>query len=322
VTGPRVWTVGEALAVYVPAVVGPADQADTIRVSTGGAELNTAIGLARLGHDVTYLGVVGNDPWGRKIQRALRAESVTALLRTEPDHFTGAYLRERRTAALIRASYFRRGSAGSQLTVHDVDQLNPSPGDIVHLTGVTPALSTTAREAWLTAAQRSHEAGAIVSLDVNYRSALWSQDDAKKAFGSVVASIDVVFAGVDEAALVTGKPVVTPEDAAASVHQLLSGSAELVIKNGAAGSLHLGPDGSTTEGRALVVQTQDIVGAGDAFAAGYLSGQIDALPTADRLARAHACAAFVVATDGDWEGAPSRGDLGAVHRLLDADVTR
>jgi len=321
-TTSRVWTVGEGLAVLVAPGPGPAEHATHLEVGVGGAELNVAMALGRLGHPVTWIGVVGSDPWGRRIVRELRAEGVTVCSRTTDDAATGAYLRERRTRGLMMAIYMRQGSAGSQLSHHDVENLAIDSGDVLHLTGITPALSDSAHAAWVSAAQRAHERGALVSLDVNYRSALSTPDDARQFFASVRDSVDLIMASAEEADVVCGREGLTAEEATAALRDNVAPDTDIVIKDGANGSLHLAPDGSLTTAAAVPVDIEDLVGAGDAFAAGYLSGLLDGAPVHDRLSRGHLCAAFVIASRGDWEGAPRREELALAPHLQRLGVHR
>lgn len=318
----RFWTIGEPLAVLIPTEIAPAEQCDQLRVRVGGAELNVAIGLSRLDHDVTFIGVVGNDPWGRRIVRELRAEGVDPRVRTDPGHPTGAYLRERRASGLTRATYLRRGSAGSRIDSPDLADFEPGPGDVVHLTGITPALSDTALAVWLSAAETAKNNGATLSLDINHRTALWTSDEARSAFGKIGHLVSTVLAGVDEASLVTNEDVASPAHAAEALRRLLPQDAEVVIKDGASGSLHVDSTGSATQAEAIALTPHDVVGAGDAFAAGYLSALADRLKPGQRLERAHACAAYVVSTDGDWEGAPRRHELPAASSLASLEVSR
>jgi 2-dehydro-3-deoxygluconokinase len=236
--------------------------------------------------------------------------------------FTAAYLREQRTATMVRATYLRRGGAGSLLNPADASAVAPKPGDIVHLTGVTPALSNSARDAWLCAAQQAQGSQAHLSLDVNYRSALSTPADAALAFNAIAPYVDTLMASIDEAEIVTGKKLPTPAKAAAALSEVLGRQADIVIKNGADGSICFGFDGSVTEGKAFDVTVTDLVGAGDAFAAGYLSGVLDQASVAERLGRAHACAAFVVSSIGDWEGAPRRTELQLTSTLATKEVHR
>jgi len=311
------------MAVLVTPGHGPAEHATTLHVGIGGAEFNVAVGLARLGHPVTYIGVVGDDPWGRRVHRELRAERVDAFLRVTPDSFTGAYLREHRTQNLSRATYLRRGSAGSLLTRSDTEQIHAVPGDVLHLTGLTAAISGTAAQAWLHAAAQAHQADAHVSLDVNYRSAVSTPREAAKLFAAVAGHLHTVMASIEEAQVVTGRPsLAKPADAADALAEALPHATDIVIKNGAEGSMHVDSHGSVTEEAALSVAVTDLVGAGDAFASGYLSGLLDAETPAVRLDRGHACAAFVVSTHGDWEGAPRRDELALAPALTLKEVHR
>jgi 2-dehydro-3-deoxygluconokinase len=320
-TEPRVWTIGEALAVLVPDDIRPAEQAERLRVGVGGAELNTAIGLARLGHSVSWVGVVGDDPWGRKITRELLAEGVDARARIDTSAATGAYLRERRAAGLIRATYLRTDSAGSHLALEDLERVELASGDMLHLTGITPALSDSALRTWLAAAEKARSLDCRVSLDVNYRSALWSRERAREALEKILPLVDTVLVGDDELSILVDAADDAAEAGAALTRSLPSGC-ELVVKNGPRGSLHYNSQRRMTTGHALAAAVVDVVGAGDSFAAGYLSAQLEALPPAARLERAHSCAAFVVATQGDWEGAPRRSELPAATTLNATEVTR
>ena len=322
-TSGRVWTFGEAMAALITSGHRPAEHASTLQVGIGGAEFNVAVGLARLGHPVTYISVVGDDPWGRRIQRELRAEGVDGRVRVTSDSFTGAYLREHRTQDLVRATYLRRGSAASLLTRSDIDQVTSVRGDVLHLTGLTPAISGTAASAWLHAAAQAHQADAQVSLDVNYRSNVSTPLEAANLFAAVAGHVHTVMASIEEAQVVTGRPsLAKPADAADALAEALPNATDVVIKNGAEGSMHVDSHGSVTEATALSVALTDLVGAGDAFAAGYLSGLLDGEPPAGRLDRGHACAAFVVSTHGDWEGAPRRDELALAPALTLKEVHR
>jgi 2-dehydro-3-deoxygluconokinase len=317
----RVWTLGEALAVLVPDDVLPAEQADRLRVGVGGAELNVAIGLARLGHHATFVGVAGDDPWGRKIIRELRAEGVEARVRIDPGAFTGAYLRERRAAGLTRATYLRSHSAGSHITEAELDALEMTNGDILHLTGITPALSESALSCWVAAAEKTQSLGCRVSLDVNFRGALWTPEQARTVIDKVLPLTSTVLIGHDELEVLF-QPGADTVDAGAVFARSLPAGCDLIVKNGARGSYHYNSQRRITTGSALPADVVDVVGAGDSFAAGYLSGVLDGLPVAARLERGHQCAAFVVATHGDWEGAPRRAELGTASALRGTEVTR
>ncbi|WBQ07138.1 sugar kinase [Kribbella sp. CA-293567] len=278
-----------------------------VHLSVAGSESNVAIGLARLGHDVTWLGAVGNDEPGRLIQRTLRAENVnTRHLRFTDESFTGFIAFDQPAHDITRVSYHRQGSAGSTLTAEEcvtaLTGASPTAVPrILHVTGITPALSATARAATLAAVQAASAAGVQVSLDVNYRARLWSRAEAATALRELLPHITTIFASDDELDILT--------DAPDSVADLLNGHAtEVVTTAGSKGAWAHTAEG-TTHQQALSVTVVDSIGAGDAFVSGYLSATLDNLPTEARLTRATTCGAFCVGAHGDWESLPTRADL-------------
>jgi 2-dehydro-3-deoxygluconokinase len=301
-----VLSLGEAMASL--RAQGPMRLGGDLRLSIAGAEANVAIGLARLGADVEWLGVVGDDELGALVVRTLRAEGVrTAHIRTDPDAPTGLIFFEPRLDGLTRVTYRRSGSAGASLSPADVDAAFASPPDLVHLTGVTPALGPTCRAAATRAVSGAADAGSRVCLDVNYRRTLWSRVDAAAILAPLAAQADVVLASDDELDLVA--PEVPDRTEAAAARALLdTGVSEVVVTRGAGGATAYTADGRMDR-PAVPVTCVDPVGAGDAFAAGYLSALLDGLDVAGRLDRAVRTAAFAVGSAGDWEGLPNRSEL-------------
>ncbi|MEV6416716.1 sugar kinase [Kribbella sp. NPDC051718] len=273
-----------------------------VHLSVAGSESNVAIGLARLGHKVAWLGAVGNDEPGHLIQRTLRAENVdTRYLRFTDDSFTGFIAFDQPAHDITRVSYHRRGSAGSTLTPAEcVTALTASTPRILHVTGITPALSTTAREATLAAVQTASKAGIQVSLDVNYRARLWPRPEAATALRALLPYVTTIFASDDELDILTDAPNPTAA--------LLSTATEVVVTAGSKGAWTHTASG-TTHHPALPVTVVDSIGAGDAFVSGYLSATLDNLPTEARLTRATTSGAFCVGAHGDWESLPTRQDL-------------
>jgi sugar/nucleoside kinase (ribokinase family) len=278
-------------------------------LSIAGSESNVAIGVARLGHDVTWLSAVGNDEPGRLIQRTLRAENVDTRIRFSDEAFTGFIAFDQPSHDLTRVSYHRRGSAASTLTPSEtsaaVTALAPT---LLHVTGITPALSDTARAATLAAVRAA--SNSQVSLDVNYRARLWSRAAAAAALRQLLPHLDTVFASDDELDLLT--------DAADPVTDLLRTVQTVVVTAGSKGAWshtrNAPPSESTPEvltihRPALPVTVVDSIGAGDAFVSGYLSATLDNLSPEARLDRATTSGAFCVTAYGDWESLPTREDL-------------
>lgn len=308
-------TLGEAMGVVAGSEPGPFAVGASARMSFAGAEATVAIGVSRLGHSAAWVGRVGDDSVGAMVLSGLRAESVgTSGVRVDPAAATGLMLRERRTADRTRVSYYRRGFAGSRLSPADVDETLVSRSQILHITGITPALSESAADAVREAVRVAKSAGVTVSIDLNYRALLWSRDEASTVLGSLVPQTDIVFAGPDEASLVVAEG--EPERMARALSDL--GPAVAVLKLGDQGAL-VHTAGTVFVQPAVPVTCVDPIGAGDAFVAGYLAGVLDGSDPAVCLRLAATCGAFAVSVTGDWEGLPRRGDL----PLLDAaDVCR
>jgi 2-dehydro-3-deoxygluconokinase len=299
-----VLTLGEALGVLHTAE--PIAHAPHLRIGTGGSEANVAIGLARLGADVRWLGRVGDDGLGRRVVRELRAEGVQVAAVVDPAAPTGLLLKETDAAGRTEVVYHRRGSAGSRLSPEDLAEVDWSSVTHLHVTGITPALSASASAAVDAAMQRLE---APVSFDVNHRGRLWSAEAAAPVYRRLAARATIVFAGLDEAMLLVPEAD-GAEDAARRIAAL--GPVEVVIKLGADGALAL-VDGLVEQVAALPVHVVDTVGAGDAFVAGYLAERVLGRPTTARLATAAAAGAAACTHPGDWEGLPFRRDIDRVR---------
>lgn len=149
-------------------------------------------------------------------------------------------------------------------------------------------------------ARRARKAGAIVSVDVNYRAALWSADTAAPELLSLCQLSDIVFVGLDEAQTLWGV------ETAADVRALLTDIPHLVVKNDAVGAVEFHGDTDTFVA-SPTVDVVEPVGAGDAFAAGYLSGFLRGLPSESRLQLGHDQAAQTLQTVTDLPQTPAKG---------------
>jgi len=303
----EVLTFGESMVSF--RADGPLAQGGVQTVRLAGAESNVAIALSRLGHTVAWAGRVGDDSFGRLVLRQLRAEGVdTRYAVVDGERPTGLMFVEQRTADLVSVEYRRAGSAGSAVCKDDLGS-SLAPGlRVLHVTGITPALSESAADAVAWAVESASAAGVFVSLDVNFRSRLWSRNQAREVLAPLADHATVVIASDDELDLVA------PGDEDDAVAELFArGVQQVAVKRGPLGAtLH------SREGRvdapALAVTAVDPIGAGDAFTAGYLSGVLDGLEPADCLARGATTGAFAVSTRGDWEGAPTREELTLLER--------
>jgi 2-dehydro-3-deoxygluconokinase len=307
VSGPLL-AVGETMALLTAVEVGRLRHAGSLTLGVAGAESNVAIGAARLGCPAAWVGRVGDDELGELVVSRIRAEGVdvSGVVR-DPGAPTSLMLKERRTPTMVRVLYYRRHGPGARLLPSDLDPEQIAAAGVLHLTGITPALSDSAFATVDRAVVLAKEAGVPVSFDVNYRSALWRPEDAAAVCRDLAARADVVFAGDDEAGLLglTGDP----PDLARGLAGLGAGHA--VVKLGERGAVAF-VDGTIHAVDPVPVQAVDPVGAGDAFVAGYLAELLAGRPVAERLATAAACGAFAVTVPGDWEGLPTRDELAAL----------
>ena len=284
----------------VPARPGRLRHAASLELKIGGAESNVAIALSRLGVPAGWMSLLGDDEPGQLVLDRVRGEGVdTSGVRRVSGLPTGLYLREQ-VGPDARVYYYRGGSAASTMAPETFDAGFLGGAEVLHLTGITPALSEECRAFTLWAAR---EAQARVSFDVNYRSKLWAPDEARRFVEEILPSVDLLFVGDDEARALWGR-----DDENLARDLAAAGPREVVLKLGKEGSLAL-VDGHAIAGPAFSVEEVDPVGAGDAFDAGYLAGHLWGLAPEERLRVANAMGALSVATLGDYEGLPDREEL-------------
>ena len=302
-----VLTFGETMGLLDADRIGPLRLGGPMRLSMAGAESTVAIGVARLGGAARWIGVVGGDEVGALITRVLRAEGVRTDGVTVAEGVpTGLLLKERRSAGVSRVNYYRRGSAGSRLSSAHVRPEDVADAKILHLSGITPALSATARQAVFDALDLAKRSGTTVCVDLNYRSGLWSADEARPVLADMAARADIVLATAEEAALLIDEPSTDAAEVARRLCRL--GPRLAVVKRGADGAVAC-DDGRTRDVAPRPAEVVDPVGAGDAFAAGLLADLALGRPVAQALETAASVAAVNVACPGDWEGLPTRADL-------------
>lgn len=310
-------TLGECLIAFVATTPGPLAEASTFERFVAGAEANVAVGLARLGHSVAFLGRVGADGFGDAIRRRLRGEGVdTRGLVTDPAAPTGLMFRERRALGPAQVIYARRDSAGSRLTAAQVDDAAAAGlfdgARWLHLTGITPALSADARAATGRAIELARAAGLTISLDLNLRRRLWSDSAAAPVLREVAAGVDVILGSADEFVIVAPPTAADLDPVELARTALRLGPSVAVVKLGAGGALAVtrdAPDDTTTRPAVPLTMVVDPVGAGDAFCAGFIAARLDGMDLGTALATGNACGAAAAAALGDQTGLPDRAEL-------------
>ncbi|MFE2440584.1 sugar kinase [Streptomyces melanosporofaciens] len=298
--GPEVVTCGEAMLLLLAEPGVPLDRAVHFRRSVAGAESNVAVGLARLGHGVRWLGRVGADPAGEAVLRELRADCVDVAHAIVDDHApTGLLMRDSHAHRAIDVQYYRMGSAASRLTPEQIRPEALEGTRLLHLSGITPMLSPTAAAASRRLVELARAAGAKVSFDPNVRHKLGGAAQWAQTAGPLLRDADIVLAGEDELELLTAQPA---DEAAREL--LRGGAGEVVIKRADHSSTVLTADGGWDQAP-HAVPVVDPIGAGDGFAAGYLSARLRGLHEHQALAEAVCVAALVVQAATDTDGLPT-----------------
>ncbi|HSJ36577.1 MAG TPA: sugar kinase [Planococcus sp. (in: firmicutes)] len=306
----EVFTFGETMVLFQPEQMLPLEYIHQFPKKIGGAESNVAIGLTRLGHSVTWFSKLGNDPFGRFVLKSVRGEGVdvsSCLLTDEAP--TGLLFKEQLSPEDMNVYYYRKGSAASLMQPEELDAGAIAAARILHISGITPALSDSALATVMEAIDIAKRNGTIVVFDPNLRLKLWSAEQAKDTFNEIAAKADVILPGLDEGQLMTGETDVE------AVAQALAGDSDkiIVIKLGDKGAyLHAKDQKVYVEGFP-VDRIVDPVGAGDGFAAGVISGLLREEPLEQTVRRANAIGAMVVGVSGDIEGLPT---FEAVERFM------
>ncbi|RKS06464.1 2-dehydro-3-deoxygluconokinase [Nocardiopsis sp. Huas11] len=260
----------------------------------GGAESNVAVHLARAGRSAAWLSALGEDPFGDLIRSRLTDAGVRCVARTDHARTTGLYMKEPGPEG-TRVRYWRRGSAASTLGRPDAAQAWRLRPRLVHTSGITAALSPSADEL-VEELLDSAPPGTLRSFDVNYRPALHDARNADRLL-DLARRADLVFCGLDEAQSLWG--VTDPE----RLRELLRGPDLLVVKQGARGATAVRGDRSWFQA-APRVEVVEPVGAGDAFAAGFLDRFLDDAPMPECLAEGARLAGIVLGLRGDIPAQP------------------
>ncbi|WP_328879611.1 sugar kinase [Streptomyces sp. NBC_00299] len=332
VTGPcnaldvvDVVALGESMVTFLPTRPGRLADVPSFERAIGGAESNVACGLAAAGHAARWVSRVGADGFGDHLVEAIREYGVdVSAVRRDPVRPTGVYFRtagDRATDA-HEVAYYRAGSAASAMSAANVDLAAVRAGRVLHLSGITAALSDACLALLRELVAGRPADGPLVSFDVNYRPGLWHTSDGPHVLLDLARTCDVVFVGTDEAEAawgVTGGPE--------AIRALLPEPSVLVVKDGARGATAFEraavnaarSESTTTFVPALHVDVVAAVGAGDAFAAGFLSGTLRGLGVRERLRHGHLMAAAALTVPGDLAAPPSRDHADRLVALEDVE---
>ena len=287
-----VLTVGETMALLDPVEDGVPGVGDLLTLRFGGAESNLALALTRLGVGVRWVSRLGRDPFGDMIEEALAREGVDVRWARRDDAPTGLYWKWR-VDGETTVGYRRAGSAASRLEPGDVPDDALDGIRLVHLTGITMAISDTARALALDVARRAKERGALVVFDPNFRPTLPDTPEAAaERQRAILPYVDWYLCGVGEAALLWAEGRIPVPS---------------VVRVGERGAIVEGVPVPPPRTETVV----DEVGAGDAFAAGFVYGLLHGWSPPACAHAANVVAARALAGTGDWETLPRLEDVRA-----------
>ncbi|MEU1403272.1 sugar kinase [Streptomyces sp. NPDC005728] len=312
---------GESMVTFLPTRPGRLADVPSFERTIGGAESNVACMLAAAGHSTRWVSRVGADGFGDHLVETVGGYGVdVARVRRDAARPTGIYFRtaaDRATDA-HEVAYYRAGSAASAMAVDNVDLTAVRAGRILHLSGITAALSDDCLALMheLTAPRPGRP---LVSFDVNYRPALWPDADGSRVLLELARRADIVFVGDDEARQAWGL------HGGRAILDALPEPRTVVVKHGRGGATAFDSDTAgldDADGTATLVRppTVDViahVGAGDAFAAGFLSATLRGLPRRERIRHGHLMAAAALTTPGDLATPPARSHADRLAALDD-----
>ena len=302
----EVVTLGECMALVYPSEPGELAQSQQLRLDIAGAESNVCIGLSRLGHSTRFISRIGEDPFGNLIVNLLSQENVLvdALIR-EPGSPTGVFFREHLPDGQRRVYYYRRGSAASGLNPGDLSPEQFRGAKILHLTGITPALSGSCERACWKAIELARQAGALISFDPNYRPRLWNAATAQAVLLPIIRQVDILLMGHEDAVAVLGQS----DEQEAVAYAASLGPKIVVMKLAERGACLWENDHCIGVPAYPVDKVVDPVGAGDGFDAGFLSAWLRKQNLQVCLQWGARVGALAVTVQGDYQGYPYLNEI-------------
>ena len=301
---------GEAMALFQPSAGETLESAATIEVHVAGAELNLCAAVARLGLRAGFCSRVGADPLGaRVLAEAVRLGVATDLVDIDPGHPTGLFLKDAKPDGRRRVHYYRAGSAASVMDEADAARLLTAGPRMVAVSGITAALGPGPLAAVTALVRGARRAGVAIALDPNLRPALGPVREQVARLRPLLSYADFLLLGLDEAGPLLGVAEPAEVFAAASA----AGAGETVLKAGEDGSF-IPVDGGVTHVPSAARTVVDPVGAGDAFAGGYLAARLGGATPGRAAWLGSRLAAGVIGRPGDTIGLPTAADARSLLR--------
>jgi len=267
-------TFGESLLRLSPAGDSPVEQATSFDIQVAGSESNTAVGLARLGAKVCWFSRLPDSSLGKLLVNRIREHGVNVdyVIKVDDDRLGLYFVEEGISPRPTQVIYDRAYSAMSAIQESDLpeDLFQPGKARVLHVTGITLALSTSATQTVMKSIEIAKKAGWQISFDANYRSKLWTAEKANVSYEDCMEQADIIFFPLRDVRFLFGFSDAMPTtDILSHLHQLYR-HATIVMSQGVSGSVACSPDGEIVSANAFEVAGKYRIGAGDAFSAGFL----------------------------------------------------
>lgn len=304
----KIIMMGEPMGLFIANEVGDLADVSSFSCSVAGAEFNVATGLVRLGHEAVYVTKLGADPLGKKIKAKIAEHGINSdMVLTDENEITGLMLKSKTDEGDPEIAYYRRGSAASKLSPQDIEELDLSGCEWLHVTGITPAISETAREAVMALIKRAKAQKMFISFDPNLRPQLWASEQIMRdTLNEIARNADLILPGIKEGSALTGAE--TPEEIASVYHKM--DIKQVLIKLGGEGAFFSEAGGESSYLKAFSVrQIVDTVGAGDGFAAGVISALAEGKSLKEAAKRGLVIGAIQITHKSDNEGLPTKAEL-------------
>ncbi|WP_154826417.1 sugar kinase [Clostridium butyricum] len=299
-------TIGDAMVAMCPKEKGPILFCNTFERKIGGAELNVAIGCARLGLKSGWISRLGQDDFGKHILKTVRGEGIdTSQIELVEGYQTSVYFREVMANGDSRSFYYRKNSPTSTMTAESLDENYFRNSKVLHITGVFPSINDNNKEILLKAVELAKKNNLLISFDPNIRLKMWTKSQAREFINKFLSEVDILLVGDEEISILIDEE--DTNEAIKKFHDM--GIDKVVVKRGAKGAI--GSDGSNIYDVAAIKPKAliDTVGAGDGFAAGFLSAYLKGDSFEESIEFANAVGSLVVGIEGDNEGLPYYEDV-------------
>ncbi len=316
---PEIITLGETMAALTPKETGYLHYVRDYGMRIAGAESNLAIGLCKLGHSTAWISSLGADELGYFVNNSIRAEGVdTRYVKFDPQHRTGLMLKQVLPGKETSVFYYRENSAAANMQAQELREEMFAGGKILHLTGITPVLSDSCREAVFKAIEFAKKAGLKISFDPNIRKKLWKDTDFTLVLKEIVQCSNILMLGLSEAQVLYGS---SEKEEIVKAFFENEAAEYLAVKDGKNGAYVADRQGGHTI-LPHPCKPVDPIGAGDAFNAGFLCGLLEQRTVQEAGKIAAVAGAMATESLGDIEGYPSRVSIQHILDEKDTEIYR